>query len=146
MQEQRQTIYTSHEERGGLRPHGGLSGNAPDAGAVPACAVWRGDHGGAAAAFFQTSREVTMIADEQRHFLRVVEACSKNRTVFPSDKRKKSRNLTVSGLFWSECRDSNSRPLEPHSSAIPNFATPGYAAYLSDSLIIIAQFLLHCNP
>ena len=28
MQEQRQTIYTSHEERGGLRPHGGLSGNA----------------------------------------------------------------------------------------------------------------------
>ena len=31
MQEQRQTIYTSHEERGGLRPHGGLSG------------AWRGD-------------------------------------------------------------------------------------------------------
>ena len=31
-------------------------------------------------------------------------------------------NSTVS---WSECRDSNSRPLEPHSSAIPNFATPG---------------------
>ena len=29
-------------------------------------------------------------------------------------------------LFWSECRDSNSRPLEPHSSAIPNFATPGF--------------------
>ena len=28
-------------------------------------------------------------------------------------------------VFWSECRDSNSRPLEPHSSAIPNFATPG---------------------
>ena len=26
---------------------------------------------------------------------------------------------------WSECRDSNSGPLEPHSSAIPNFATPG---------------------
>ncbi len=31
-------------------------------------------------------------------------------------------------FYWSECRDSNSRPLEPHSSAIPNFATPGYAA------------------
>ena len=31
MQEHRQTIYTSHEERGGLRPHGGLSG------------AWRGD-------------------------------------------------------------------------------------------------------
>ena len=50
MQEQRQTIYTSHEERGGLRPHGGLSGDAPDAGAVPACAAGRGDHGGPAAA------------------------------------------------------------------------------------------------
>ena len=29
-------------------------------------------------------------------------------------------------VIWSECRDSNSRPLEPHSSAIPNFATPGF--------------------
>ena len=61
VQERRQAICTSHEERGGLRPHGGLSGNTPDAGAVPACAAGRGDHGGAAAAFFQTSREVTMI-------------------------------------------------------------------------------------
>ena len=34
-------------------------------------------------------------------------------------------------VFWSECRDSNSRPLEPHSSAIPNFATPGYFPYAS---------------
>ena len=33
--------------------------------------------------------------------------------------------------FCSECRDSNSRPLEPHSSAIPNFATPGYFVLLS---------------
>ena len=31
MQEQRQTICSFHEERGGLRPHGGLSG------------AWRGD-------------------------------------------------------------------------------------------------------
>ena len=28
-------------------------------------------------------------------------------------------------MIWYECWDSNSRPLEPHSSAIPNFATPG---------------------
>ena len=28
--------------------------------------------------------------------------------------------------FWSEWLDSNQRPLEPHSSAIPNFATPGF--------------------
>ena len=33
--------------------------------------------------------------------------------------------------LWSECRDSNSRPLEPHSSAIPNFATPGYFIFAS---------------
>ncbi len=25
---------------------------------------------------------------------------------------------------WSECRDSNPRPLGPEPSAIPNFATP----------------------
>ena len=36
-----------------------------------------------------------------------------------------------STVFWSECRDSNSRPLEPHSSAIPNFATPGYFVLFS---------------
>ena len=41
-------------------------------------------------------------------------------------KRKKQKKLMSLLLLWSECRDSNSRPLEPHSSAIPNFATPGY--------------------
>ena len=40
-------------------------------------------------------------------------------------KNKTERAFTLS-VLWSECRDSNSRPLEPHSSAIPNFATPGY--------------------
>ena len=29
--------------------------------------------------------------------------------------------------FWSEWRESNSRPLEPHSSALPNCATPGHS-------------------
>ena len=29
-------------------------------------------------------------------------------------------------FIWSELLDSNQRPLEPHSSAIPNFAKPGY--------------------
>ena len=28
-------------------------------------------------------------------------------------------------ISWSELLDSNQRPLEPHSSAIPNFAKPG---------------------
>ena len=34
------------------------------------------------------------------------------------------RHLTV--YCWSEWRESNSRPLEPHSSALPNCATPGF--------------------
>ena len=38
-------------------------------------------------------------------------------------------------IFWSECRDSNSRPLEPHSSAIPNFATPGNCLRLTTAWI-----------
>ena len=32
-------------------------------------------------------------------------------------------------LFWSECRDSNPRPLGPEPSAIPNFATPRLLRY-----------------
>ena len=50
--------------------------------------------------------------------------------------------------FWSECRDSNSRPLEPHSSAIPNFATPGYHIHLLHhvSLITIPHSFLFCKP
>ena len=47
---------------------------------------------------------------------------------------------------WSECRDSNSRPLEPHSSAIPNFATPGYSLAPEISLIRIPQVFRFCNP
>ena len=43
-------------------------------------------------------------------------------------KRKRPEQQMLFWSFWSECRDSNSRPLEPHSSAIPNFATPGYFA------------------
>ena len=42
------------------------------------------------------------------------------------NRNKKWETTKVVSHFWSECRDSNSRPLEPHSSAIPNFATPGY--------------------
>ena len=41
--------------------------------------------------------------------------------------RKKRRNpLKISAFFliWSECRDSNPRPLGPEPSAIPSFATP----------------------
>ena len=49
-------------------------------------------------------------------------------------KEKSPKTLSVSGLFWSECRDSNSRPLEPHSSAIPNFATPGYSCCLKQPI------------
>ena len=44
--------------------------------------------------------------------------------------RNNGKYQKVLPIIWSECRDSNSRPLEPHSSAIPNFATPGYSVAL----------------
>ena len=34
-------------------------------------------------------------------------------------------------LTWSEWQESNLRPLEPHSSALPNCATPGYVKIIS---------------
>ena len=40
---------------------------------------------------------------------------------------------------WSELLDSNQRPLEPHSSAIPNFATPGYLLASLNCLSILAH-------
>ena len=36
----------------------------------------------------------------------------------------KKQESTKDSCFWSECRDSNPRPLGPEPSAIPNFATP----------------------
>ena len=42
-------------------------------------------------------------------------------------------------IVWSEWRESNSRPLEPHSSALPNCATPGRTGLSQVSLIIIAN-------
>ena len=60
---------------------------------------------------------------------------SQEQTRFPSPLARDIRKRlfcheTKEAFSWSECRDSNSRPLEPHSSAIPNFATPGYAIQL----------------
>ena len=46
--------------------------------------------------------------------------------------KRKTASLTTDGFcgttahLWSEWRESNSRPLEPHSSALPNCATPGH--------------------
>ena len=42
------------------------------------------------------------------------------------NKTKSSVFIQKTELYWSELLDSNQRPLEPHSSAIPNFAKPGY--------------------
>ena len=53
-------------------------------------------------------------------------------------KKTKSYNL----VFWSEWRESNSRPLEPHSSALPNWATPGYREYNNTLCFIIQVFFL----
>ena len=60
--------------------------------------------------------------------------------------RRKKRQASEETCLWSECRDSNSRPLEPHSSAIPNFATPGYSVAVQISLITIPQVFLFFNP
>ena len=38
--------------------------------------------------------------------------------------------------LWSEWRESNSRPLEPHSSALPNCATPGQPGCLESALLL----------
>ena len=55
-------------------------------------------------------------------------ACGRFRTseppANPHYSNKKATSLSADG-FWSEWRESNSRPLEPHSSALPNCATPG---------------------
>ena len=64
----------------------------------------------------------------------------------PTRPKRKSRNeLMLISAFWSECRDSNSRPLEPHSSAIPNFATPGYLLASFDRPSILAQRFKKCK-
>ena len=44
--------------------------------------------------------------------------------------RRHSTNW-VNCPFWSEWEDLNFRPLEPHSSALPNCATPRYTTILS---------------
>ena len=49
--------------------------------------------------------------------------------------------LSSCSLVWSEWRESNSRPLEPHSSALPNCATPGYVGALQSAWPIIAAGL-----
>ena len=54
------------------------------------------------------------------------------------NKEKALKSFDFSAYYWSECRDSNSRPLEPHSSAIPNFATPGYLLVVSRLLVYIS--------
>ena len=38
--------------------------------------------------------------------------------------------------LWSEWRESNSRPLEPYSSALPNCATPGQPGCLESALLL----------
>ena len=48
----------------------------------------------------------------------------------PRYSNKKATSFSADG-FWSEWRESNSRPLEPHSSALPNCATPGRLARCS---------------
>ena len=50
--------------------------------------------------------------------------CPKKWVRIQSEYKKRKERCSFRFL-WSEWLDSNQRPLEPHSSAIPNFATPG---------------------
>ena len=62
--------------------------------------------------------------------------CQMNALMILADGLHKTKQPLLQGLFcfwrdsicdvcsWSECRDSNSRPLGPEPSAIPSFATP----------------------
>ena len=59
-------------------------------------------------------------------------------------KKRKPKEQILFRFSWSECRDSNSGPLEPHSSAIPNFATPGKEQSL-DCLSILAHSSGKCK-
>ena len=52
----------------------------------------------------------------------------------------------ATALVWSEWRESNSRPLEPHSSALPNCATPGRTELSRISFSIIADGYTNVNP
>ena len=48
--------------------------------------------------------------------------------------------------IWSECRDSNPRPLGPEPSAIPNFATPRQPDYYSKKLLLCQEEIQRfCN-
>ena len=57
-----------------------------------------------------------------------------------------ARRIYTVSLIWSECRDSNSRPLEPHSSAIPNFATPGYSVVPQTAHLEYHSFRRFASP
>ena len=61
---------------------------------------------------------------------------------FEAVKNKKAPNpfgfdapADLDSHLWSEWRESNSRPLEPHSSALPNCATPGHRWAVSNQLV-----------
>ena len=56
--------------------------------------------------------------------------CCKKVWYFPVNKEKVPQNNRLRYCFlWSECRDSNPRPLGPEPSAIPSFATPRRPSY-----------------
>ena len=44
--------------------------------------------------------------------------------------------------IWSECRDSNPRPLGPEPSAIPNFATPRQLEYYRGFAAVCQEFCM----
>ena len=56
---------------------------------------------------------------------------------WPHRRIQQKKTSSVELVFWSEWRESNSRPLEPHSSALPNCATPGCYRYSNRQHILL---------
>ena len=67
----------------------------------------------------------------------------------PHEQRKIPRPFSRG--IWSEWRESNSRPLEPHSSALPNCATPGHCRQGGRQIIlypprgVLSTVFFHCR-
>ena len=53
-----------------------------------------------------------------------IKICRKVQKISVNKEKVPQNNRLRYSFLWSECRDSNPRPLGPEPSAIPNFATP----------------------
>ena len=96
-----------------------------------------------AAFWFPSGIRINVLPPSSRRQATVHRKVASSRSNLSLEKWKPKEH-TLFRFSWSECRDSNSGPLEPHSSAIPNFATPGKEQSL-DCLSILAHSSGKCK-